>query len=86
MAIAVNESSRKLAVEADDLNEVNKEAKAKKAHAGENLSSIKVSLLGIALLAVTTVGFYNIPGMMDEKASGSRLVNALFCSVMTLTT
>ena len=50
------------------------------------LSSRRVVLLGIALIAIATLGFYTIPGMIDDKAAGSRLVNSIYCAVMTLTT
>jgi thiazole synthase ThiGH ThiG subunit len=50
------------------------------------LSSPRVILLGAAILLFCTVGFYALPGMIDENATGSHLVNSLCCAVMTLTT
>jgi hypothetical protein len=50
------------------------------------LSSPRVILLGAAIVLLCTLGFYALPGMIDEKATGSHLVNSLYCAVMTLTT
>lgn len=50
------------------------------------LSKLRVMLLGMALVAIAAIGFYAIPGMIDEKATGSRWVNSIYCAVMTLTT
>lgn len=52
----------------------------------QQLSSTRVVLLGCLLVAVGAVGFHQIPGMIAEGAEGSKLVNAFYCSVMTLTT
>lgn len=52
----------------------------------DRLSSSRVMMLGAALVAVATVGFYFIPGMIDSKATGSHIVNSIYCAVMTLTT
>jgi len=50
------------------------------------LSSRRVVLLGAAIVMFATIGFYFIPGMIDEKATGSHLVNSIYCAVITLTT
>lgn len=50
------------------------------------ISSIRVVLLGILLLAIGAVGFYNLPGMIVTNAKGSKIVNSIYCSVITLTT
>lgn len=50
------------------------------------LSSSRVFLLGAVIVLFATIGFYSIPGMIDEKASGSHFVNSVYCAVMTLTT
>lgn len=54
--------------------------------AGRKLSSTRVILLGIGLVTAGAIGFHEIPGMIAENAEGSKLVNAFYCSVMTLTT
>jgi len=43
------------------------------AFAGERLF-----LLGSALLAIGTAGFYNIPGMISADAEGSLLINSIY--------
>lgn len=50
------------------------------------LSTVRVLLLGVMLVATGALGFYNLPGMIKIDADGSRLVNSIYCSVMTLTT
>jgi hypothetical protein len=50
------------------------------------ISSVRVVLLGIMLLTIGAIGFYNLPGMISTDAKGSRLVNAIYCSTITLTT
>jgi ABC-type spermidine/putrescine transport system permease subunit I len=52
------------------------------------LSTGRVLLLGVALLAVGTLGFYSVPGLLEgaDRWSISRLVDAFYCSTMTLTT
>ena len=50
------------------------------------LSPDRVFLLGAALIACGMIGFYFIPGLIVEDAGGSKLNNAFYCSVMTLTT
>lgn len=46
----------------------------------------RVFLLGFTLLGIATTGFYTIDHMIDSNASGSKLVNAFYCAVATLTT
>ncbi len=46
----------------------------------------KVLSLGGLLIAIGTAGFYEIHGMIDADAPGTKLVNAFYCSVSTLTT
>ena len=50
------------------------------------ISTLRVSLLGVALVALGTLGFHEIPGMIAENAEGTRLVNAFYCAIITLTT
>ena len=50
------------------------------------ISPVRVVLLGILLLFIGTMGFYYLPGMIATNAKGSKLVNAIYCSVITLTT
>ena len=50
------------------------------------LSTVRVLLLGVMLVGTGALGFYNLPGMIKIDADGSRLVNSIYCSVMTLTT
>ena len=50
------------------------------------LSSGRVVMLGIFLLTVGAMGFYYIPGMISTNAKGSKVVNSIYCSVITLTT
>jgi hypothetical protein len=52
----------------------------------QRLSKLRVAILGASLVTVSAIGFYTIPGMIDEKATGSKLVNSIYCAVMTLTT
>lgn len=52
----------------------------------DRVSSSRVIMLGAAIVAVAAVGFYYIPGMIDSKATGSHIVNSVYCAVMTLTT
>lgn len=52
----------------------------------DELVPLRVFLLGAALLTTGTMGFYLIPGMINEDASGLRIVNAFYCSAVTLTT
>uniref|UniRef100_A0A7S2IBQ3 Potassium channel domain-containing protein n=1 Tax=Helicotheca tamesis TaxID=374047 RepID=A0A7S2IBQ3_9STRA len=46
----------------------------------------RLLLMGISLIAAGTIGFHQIPGMIDEDAGGNHLINSIYCSVMTLTT
>jgi hypothetical protein len=50
------------------------------------VSRIRIILVGLFLVIVGTVGFYTIPGAIVPQATGSKLINAFYCSVMTLTT
>ena len=51
-----------------------------------SLSAARAFAVATALVAVGTAGFIFIDGMIVEDAGGSRLVNAFYCSVITLTT
>lgn len=50
------------------------------------ISPLRVMMLGMLLLAIGASGFYLLPGMISDDASGSRIVNSFYCSTMTLTT
>lgn len=50
------------------------------------LSPVRILLLGVSLLGIGALGFYNLPGMIVEGARGSRAVNAVYCATITLTT
>lgn len=56
------------------------------------LATERVFILGAALLAVGTLGFYYIPGMVvlpeveDEKRARHHLIDSFYCATMTLTT
>jgi hypothetical protein len=50
------------------------------------VSPDRVFVLGLTLLGIATMGFYSIDHMIDSNASGSKLVNAFYCAVATLTT
>ena len=50
------------------------------------VSEYRLITLALLLLTVGTAGFYHIPGLLQEDASGSKIVNAFYCTVMTLTT
>lgn len=50
------------------------------------LSSVRVVILGLLLLIIGAVGFYYLPGMIASNAKGSKVVNSIYCSVITLTT
>lgn len=52
----------------------------------EGLSPIRVAAVGSALVLLGTIGFYTIPGLISSDAGGTPLINAFYCSVMTLTT
>jgi len=51
-----------------------------------HVSRVRVSMLGGFLLLLGTLGFYVLPGMIQKDAPGSKLVNAFYCSAITLTT
>lgn len=52
----------------------------------QELSPLRVLVLGASLLGVGAMGFYNLPGMIAKDAEGSRAVNAVYCAAITLTT
>jgi hypothetical protein len=45
-----------------------------------------VAFLGALLIGIGTLGFHELPGMIEEDATGDFWVNSFYCSVMTLTT
>ena len=49
-------------------------------------SSARVIGLGSLLVALGTAGFLMIPGLIAVDAKGDKLVNAFYCSCITLTT
>lgn len=46
----------------------------------------RLVILGGLLIAIGAIGFHELPGMISPDAEGNHLVNAVYCSVMTLTT
>jgi hypothetical protein len=50
------------------------------------LSPDRVVLLGAGIVGFGMIGFYSIPGLIKEDATGFGLVNSFYCAVMTLTT
>jgi len=54
--------------------------------ASPKLSSRRIALLGLFLIAIGAIGFHQIPNMVVEDAAGNKWVNAVYCAVMTLTT
>lgn len=50
------------------------------------VSPPRVALLGALLLGTGAWGFYHLPGLISDDAQGSRIVNSIYCSTMTLTT
>jgi len=50
------------------------------------VSLVRVIILGAVLIGSGMAGFLTIPGLIDPSASGSFVVNAFYCSVITLTT
>jgi hypothetical protein len=52
----------------------------------QGVSPDRVFALGAALVFAASLGFYFIDDMIDRNASGSKLVNAFYCAVITLTT
>ncbi|CAB9510961.1 Ion channel [Seminavis robusta] len=53
---------------------------------GGKVSTARVVALGVTLVCVGALGFHHIPGMIAEDAGGTKWVNAVYCSIMTLTT
>lgn len=53
-----------------------------------DLSTARVLIVGATLLTFGTIGFYYIPGMINEEVDspGSHLINAFYCAAITLTT
>jgi hypothetical protein len=62
------------------------ESTASRVNEPKVLSSVRVVLLGAMLLGTGALGFYTLPGMIADNAEGSRLVNSIYCSAITLTT
>lgn len=52
----------------------------------QGLSPSRVAGVGSVLVVLGMIGFYTIPGLISPDAGGNPLVNAFYCSVMTLTT
>jgi hypothetical protein len=50
------------------------------------LSPDRVMSLGAGIIGFGMLGFYSIPGLIKDDATGSRLVNSFYCAVTTLTT
>jgi hypothetical protein len=50
------------------------------------VSEQRLVALAVMLLTIGMAGFYFLPGMLQEGVEGSRVVNAFYCTVMTLTT
>ena len=50
------------------------------------ISAARVGGVGLTLVCGGAIGFHEIPGMISEDAEGSKIVNAVYCAVMTLTT
>jgi hypothetical protein len=55
-------------------------------HQQTEVSEQRLVALAVLLLTVGMAGFYFLPGMLQEDVEGSRVVNAFYCTVMTLTT
>mmetsp|Transcript_8271 Transcript_8271/g.13373 ORF Transcript_8271/g.13373 Transcript_8271/m.13373 type:complete len:160 (+) Transcript_8271:47-526(+) len=51
-----------------------------------DLSTSRLLAVATTLIVIGTIGFHSIKGMIDEDAGGNHLVNAFYCSAMTLTT
>jgi hypothetical protein len=52
-----------------------------------DLSTTRIIIVGITLLTIATAGFYiDGHGLISDNAKGSKIVNAFYCAVMTLTT
>jgi len=54
--------------------------------ATKEVSEFRLITLAAVLITIGTGGFYLLPGMIKEGAEGLRLVNAYYCTIMTLTT
>ena len=50
------------------------------------VSPDRVFAMGAVLIFVASMGFFFIDGMIDTNAPGSKMVNAFYCAVVTLTT
>jgi hypothetical protein len=50
------------------------------------LSPDRVMLLGAGIIGFGMIGFYSIPGLIKDDATGSAFVNSFYCAVVTLTT
>jgi hypothetical protein len=66
--------------------EVSKVGMSDEAVTVTKIDPIRVFALGSIVLAIGTLGFYHLPGMMSETAEGDRAVNAFYCAAITLTT
>ena len=79
-----------------DLDDAGKDGRtASKTREGEEegqtneseLSKTLTLIVGLTLLGTTTAVYYvDGHGLIDEDAKGSKLINAFYCTVMTLTT
>lgn len=52
----------------------------------KEISPDRVAILGAMLVFGGMAGFWGIPGLIAQDASGSKVINAFYCSVITLTT
>mmetsp|Transcript_19800 Transcript_19800/g.45165 ORF Transcript_19800/g.45165 Transcript_19800/m.45165 type:complete len:232 (+) Transcript_19800:169-864(+) len=50
------------------------------------LSPTRVLFVGTALIVLGMIGFHTIPDLIAPDAGGNPIINAFYCSVMTLTT
>lgn len=50
------------------------------------LSTFRLLAVASTLVVIGTIGFHNIEGMIADDAGGNHLVNAFYCSAITLTT
>ena len=44
----------------------------------------RLFLLGSSLIAIGTAGFYYLPGMIEADAAGSRLINSIYVSDVSM--
>ena len=51
-----------------------------------DLSPYRLMAVASMLLAMGTIGFHYIEGMIADDAGGSPWINAFYCSAITLTT